>query len=73
MYEIITRILLYGLDVLLGEFFRRDIQHGPVRIFVFYFHPDRMGQVCFSQANPAEDQKRVKRSAPGLVGHCQAG
>ena len=39
MDEVIPRILFYRFDVLLGKFFRRDVQYRSVWVFVLDFHP----------------------------------
>ena len=64
-------LLAHRLDELVGELLGRHITDGIA--FLRDAIANRMKEMGFSQANPAEDQKRVKRSAPRFIGHCQAG
>src|SRR5690606_34099508 len=69
MDEIVPIVLFNGIDILLGEFFRRNVQNRFFWILIFNINTNSVCQMCFAKSNATKNKKRIERRTARFCGN----
>src|ERR1051326_4298883 len=72
IYKIICVIILNGVNELICETLRRNIQNSFTRKFFLNLNSNCMSKVSFTQTNATINKKWVERSFARFVGNCKS-